>query len=90
MLRPEMYKFDFENPVYNSSSPYDNDYIIEEKTTIVLTPGTNIVSNLKIYDTNLDNGGASRESIKYLTSNEHCVLNDVSRTIEAPYGYSVR
>lgn len=90
MLRPEMYKFDFENPVYNSSSPYDNDYIIEEKTTIVLTPGTNIVSNLKIYDTNLDNGGASRESIKYLTSNEHCVLNDVARTIEAPYGYSVR
>lgn len=89
-IRPDMWKFDFNNPLYSSTSAYNNDYDIRKPVTIELVPGSCSVTNVKLYDCALDDQSIYKESLKYVTKNEHCVLNDVAHKIETPYGWSPR
>lgn len=89
-IRPEMYSFDFNNPICTQTKAYSNDYITNEPKPIILSPNPCRITNIRLYDIVLDYESSLRESIKYITSNEHCVFNDVARPIEAPHGYSVR
>lgn len=89
-IRPEMYRFDFEHPIYNQTAAYNNDYITPKSSEIFLSPAPYKTTNIKLYEVELDNESMIRESIKYTTSNEHCVFNDLSRPVEASHGYSVR
>jgi hypothetical protein len=38
----------------------------------------------------MDDTDIAKESIKYVTKNEHCVINDVARPFEDVAGFSVR
>ena len=90
-VRPEMYKFDFQNDLVNEPmGVYDNRLIINDKTPVVLNPYGCLVSEFKLYEQYLDDGQSYKESMKYTTTNKDCVINDIVRPIEAPHGYEIR
>lgn len=90
-IRPEMYKFDFQNDlVEKPMGVYDNILITNDKTPVILNPYGCLVSGFKLYEQCLDEGQSYKESMKYTTKNIDCVINDLARPIEAPHGYDVR
>ena len=89
MIRPEMYVFDFTNPVCDLTGPYNNDFIQTEKQSAWLCPYPLLMTNIKLYDKMLSEEEAAKEAIKYTTKNEHCILNDVARPFQDDFGYSV-
>lgn len=89
-LRPEMYKFDFVNPIYNSTTNYNNDYRTREYLPVIIKPNDCLFSNFKLYEVALNQEEAIKESLKYSTTDKRCVINDLARPIEAEHGYAVR
>ena len=90
LLKPEMYYFDFENPVCEIVGKYDNDYIIKEPLSCQIHPYPAMVTNIKLYNTYLDRENSIKESIKYITTNENCVISDLARPITSGHGYAVK
>lgn len=89
-LRPEMYKFDFVNPVYSSTSNYNNDYRTIEKVPVIVRPSDSMFANFKLFEVVLNQEEAIKESLKYSTTNKTCLINDLARPIESDHGYAVR
>ena len=89
-LKPEMYYFDFENPTCSLVSEYNNDYIHSEPLPCQIHPYPVLMSNVKYYNRYLQNEDAIKECIKYTTTHESCVINDVARPITSGHGYSVK
>ena len=90
MIRPEMYKFDFANPVYSKTSAYNNDFDITRPVDVVLSPHPCDVFYFKLFDTLMDHQSIIKEACKYTTTNEHCVINDLARPFEEAYGFSTK
>lgn len=88
LIRPEAYWFDFQNGVI-SSTPFNNDYIMDKKYKCYINGPVNI-TNIKYYNRFLDDKEVIKESIKYTTDNEKCVINDLARPITVGHGYSVK
>lgn len=89
-LRPESYYFDFENPICELIGKYNNDYIINEPQACQIHSYPSQVTNIKLYNRYLNNEESIKESIKYVTQNERCVINDLARPINAGHGYNVK
>lgn len=89
-LRPEMYYFDFENPVYEGVNDYNNDYIQETEAPCQIHPYPVLMSNIKYYNTVLDNKTSIKECVKYTTTHENCVINDLARQVISGQGYVVK
>ena len=89
-LKPEMYYFDFENPTCSLVSEYNNDYIHSEPLPCQIHPYPVLMSNVKYYNRYLQNEDAIKECIKYTTTHESCIINDLARPISSGQGYSVR
>ena len=89
-LRPEMYYFDFENPVYENVSDYNNDYIQDVETPCQIHPYPVLMSNIKYYNTVLDDKATLKECVKYTTTHESCIINDLARPVTSGQGYVVK
>ena len=89
-LRPEMYWFDFENPIYSEISNYNNDLCTSEPLPCQIHSYPVQITNIKYYNKYLDNNETFTEAIKYSTSHENCVINDLARNINSGHGYAVK
>ena len=89
VVRPEMCIFDFKHPI-TSTAPYNNDLSLSKWDPMVLSPGPMIVTNIKLYNTWMDSETAIKESVKYTTTNENCVINDLARPIEGEWGFATK
>ena len=89
-LRPEMYWFDLDNPVYEETNMYNNDFSINTNQSCYIHAYPLMLTNVKLYNTYLDKASSIKESIKYTTQNESCVINDLARPINSGHGYDVR
>lgn len=89
LIKPEMYMFDFNNPVCTLTGAYNNDYA-QEAVNVYLRPYPMAITNIRLYDCMLSENDAAKECIKYTTKNEHCVFNDVARPFEDEMGFEVR
>ena len=89
-LRPESYYFDFENPICELVGAYNNDYVIDKPQQCQIHSYPAQVTNIKLFNNYLDNQESIKESIKYITQSEKCIINDLSRPIDAGHGYVVK
>ena len=90
MLRPEMYYFDFENPVCEQVVKYNNDLNQCKQQLCTISGGGFNMTNIKLFNRALDKETSIKESCKYTTTNEMCVINDVARPLTTGNGFSVR
>ena len=89
-VRPEMHIFDFQHPLCTLTAPYNNDLIMDTPMDVILSPAPVGISNVKLFDVALPDNDMARESIKYTTKEEHCVINDLARPLVEQTGFSVR
>jgi hypothetical protein len=89
-LRPEMYWFDFENPLCNAVSDYDYNLSSNTELPCQVHAYPLQLTNIKYYNTYLDDKEVLTESVKYTTNHKCCVLNDLSRPINSGHGYAVK
>ena len=89
-LRPEMYWFDFENPLCSITSEYDNDLSSVTELPCQVHAYPLQLTNIKYYDSYLNDNDICIESIRYTTNNEHCVFNDTARKLNSGHGYDVK
>lgn len=89
-IRPEMYWFDFENPICELVGIYNNDYNIREKMNCQIHSYPMFITNIKFYNKAMEKLEAIKESLKYTTQHECCVINDLARPIHSGHGYAVR
>lgn len=89
-LRPEMYWFDFENPVCSLLSNYN----LELSTPCELPCQVHAyplqLTNIKYYNIYLDDQTMITEAVKYTTNHKSCVFNDLARPINSGHGYAVK
>lgn len=89
-LKPEMYWFDFTNPVCELTTDYNNDFIHKTPQKCQIHPYPVYVTNIKYYNGYMSLEESIKESIKYTTTNDKCVINDLARPIDSGQGYSVK
>ena len=89
-LRPGMYYFDFENPICELVGIYNNDYSQCGGVDIQLHTYPVLSTNFKVYNTYLNKEEQIKESIKYTTNHENCIVNDLARLIDDGFGYAVK
>jgi len=89
-LKPEMYYFDFENPVFTKGSGYNNDYIMEKEMPVYVSGYPCFISNIKYYRGEISKEESIKESLKYTTTDSKCIINDVCRKLDDGHGYAVR
>lgn len=89
-LRPEMYWFDFENPVYNEISEYNTDLCILNPQPCQIHAYPVQLTNIKYYNNYLDDKEMLIEAVKYTSDNEYCIINDNAKHINTGHGYAVK
>ena len=89
-LRPEMYWFDFENPVCEIIGHYNNDFNMKQPMQCMIHAYPCSLTNIKLYNTYLDKEESIKEVVKYITKHENCVINDLARPILSSHGYAVK
>lgn len=89
-LKPEMYYFDFENPICEECDIYNNDFIHTSPSICKIHPYPILMSNIKLYNVYINSQDALKECIKYTTTHESCIINDLARPITSGHGYSVK
>lgn len=89
-VRPEMYKFDFENPLCEVVGVYNNDYDMRDPLECKIHPYPLWMTNVKYYNEYLSREESIKEALKYTTKRESCVINDLARPIDSGHGYAVR
>lgn len=89
-IRPMMYWFDFENPICELTGPYNNDYDMRSAQECIIHAYPMYMTNIKYYSRALSNEESIKESIKYTTTHDSCVINDLARPIYSGHGYTVK
>lgn len=87
--RAEMYQFDFANARVNTSL-FNDELIVNGPANVRLCASPLDVRYFKLFDTYMPIDAIRAEACKYVTNNEHCVINDVARKIDDNVGFSVR
>ena len=85
-----MYKFLFDIVEENGSCVYNNDNITTNPKEVIVTGYPVKLTNIKLFNKYLTNEQAIKESLKYTTTCESCVLNDLARPLDYGNGYSVK
>lgn len=88
-LRPEMYSFDLEKPVFEMSAGYNEDFE-SNCTKCAALYGPVCLTNIKYYNKTLNYQEAVKESMKYVTKHENCIINDLARPFTSGFGYAVK
>lgn len=89
-VRPEMHIFDFVHPICKLTHTYNNDFIQEKPVEVILSPAPVWITNVKLFDIALSDNEMAKESIKYTTTNPHCIISDVARPFVDETGFNVR
>ena len=89
-LKPESYYFEFEKPICTLTGLYNNDYIIQSPQQISIYGYPVFMTNIKYYNRYLEKKTSIKESIKYTTTDDRCVINDLARKIYDGSGYDVK
>lgn len=89
-LRPEMYWFDFENPVCSLVSDYDLELSHSEESPCQVHAYPMQLTNIKYFNDYLDDKEMMNESVKYTTNHKSCVFNDLARPINSGHGYAIK
>ena len=89
-VKPEMYTFDFENPVCELVGIYNNDYNMTNGMECKIHSYPLFITNIKLYNKSLERQEAIKESLKYTTQHEACVINYLARHIHSSHGYVVK
>ena len=84
-----MYKFEFEYPIH-SVGTYNNDLDMISERNCQIHPYPLMMTNIKLYNKMLDEKEMIKESIKYTTTHEACVINDLARPLDNGHGYVVK
>ena len=89
-LRPEMYWFDFENPICNLVNNYDLElsHSVEAPCQVHAYPLQ--LTNIKYFNDYLSDTEMVNEAVKYTTNHKACVFNDLARPINSGHGYAVK
>lgn len=89
-VKPEMYWFDFENPLCEIVGIYNNDYDMRKEMKCQVHSYPLFITNIKYYNRALEKNESLKESTKYTTQHEACVINDLARKINSGHGYAVK
>lgn len=89
-LRPEMYYFDFENPHCELTGVYNDDMFMSSPQNCQIHAYPIQLANIKYYNTYMSIEESIKESIKYTTTHDACVINDLARPIDSGHGYAVK
>lgn len=89
-IRPESYFFDYLNPVCEKIGVYNNDYIIRSPQECSISSYPFDISNIKYYNIYMEKSDSIKESVKYTTQHESCVINDLARPLTGGHGYEVK
>jgi hypothetical protein len=89
-LRPEMYYFDAEKPLCELVNHYNNDFITKQPEPCQVHAYPLFMTNIKLYNKSLDIIESLKEMVKYTTTHENCVINDLARPISSGHGYDVK
>ena len=89
-LRLESYWFDFENPVFSQVNNYDTELSTTCEMPCQVHAYPLQLTNIKYYNTYLDDKDVFVESIRYTTNHKACVFNDLARPINSGHGYTVK
>lgn len=89
-VRPDMYYFDFDNPVYSITSEYNNDFDMRYEMDCQIHPYPIQITNIKLYNEYLNKQDCIKESIKYSTNHKSCIINDLARPLDNGHGYAVK
>ena len=89
-IKPEMYYFDFENPIGEILGVYNNDYDVRNGMECKIHTYPLFITNIKYYNKALEKSEAFKESLKYTTQHENCVINDLARHINSGHGYATK
>jgi hypothetical protein len=90
MLRPEMYHFDFQHPVCELTTPYNNDYDMRHPMECMIHGYPVNMTNIKYYNVYLSKEETIKEASKYTTKHDNCIINDLARPISLGQGYAVK
>lgn len=89
-LRPEMYWFDFEKPLCNLAGNYNNDFNMRLPMECRLHAYPLTLTNIKLYNIYLQEEDVFKESVKYSTQHNNCVISDLARPLDSGHGYVVK
>ena len=89
-LRPEMYYFDFENPICEQTGEYNNDFDMRSPQDCQIHSFPVQLANIKYYNKYLEEKESIKESCKYATNHDNCVICDLVRPLDSGHGYAVR
>lgn len=89
-LRPEMYWFDFENPVSKNVTNYNTELSSCNELPCQVHAYPLQLTNIKYYNIYLDDQTMLTEAVRYVTNHKACVFNDLARPISAGHGYAVK
>lgn len=89
-LRPEMYWFDFEKPLCNLVGNYNNDFNMRYPMECRLHAYPLTLTNIKLYNIYLQEVDIFKESVKYSTQHNNCVISDLARPLDSGHGYVVK
>lgn len=89
-IRPEMYMFDFDNPVCELLGEYNNDYNINKEHQITFTGYPFLWSNIRYYNESLNREEGIKEGLKYTTTSSNCIFNDLCRRLDDGHGYAIK
>lgn len=90
ILKPEHYWFNLEAPVAELTGSYNNDYELTSPQPCQIHPWPLALTNVKLYNKYMGIEEALKETLKYTTTDEHCVFGDVARPLNSGKGYAVR
>ena len=85
-----MYWFDFEQPLCSVIEEFNFDLDIRTPQQCQVHSYPVQLTNIKYYNTYLDDETAFKESVRYTTDHENCVFNDVARHMNSGHGYAVK
>lgn len=89
-LKPDMYYFDYEHPVCELTGSYNDDMDIKQPMECQIHAYPVMLTNIKYYNAYMDIEESVKESIKYVTNHDACVINDLARPLDSGHGYAVR
>lgn len=89
-LRPEMYWFDFENPISKNVTNYNTELSSNNELPCQVHAYPLQLTNIKYYNIYLDDQTMLTEAVRYVTNHKACVFNDLARPISAGHGYAVK
>ena len=87
-IKPQMYQVQFNGA--HETKIYNIEYECKTPQEIILYASPLSIGYFKVFDTYMTKEEYVKEALKYGTTSEHCILNDVARPFEGSFGFEVK